>query len=106
MVCDGRYKLIWYPGGNAFQLFDLVQDPAECMDLSLRSDRRDVLERLKTQLAAQLHGSDADFVRDGRLVGIPGVEIETRPNRDLSGQRGLHFPQIPPTDPAKVVGGG
>lgn len=106
MVCDGSHKLIWYPAGNVFQLFDLVADPQECTDLASRTDSRAVLDRLKALLAKQLYGSDAEFVRDGKLVGIPAREIETRPNRDLSGQRGLHFPQIPPTDPTKVVGGG
>jgi arylsulfatase len=106
MICDGRYKLVWYPSGNAFQLFDLVSDPAECMDLSDRPDQRGVLERLKGLLAAEVYGADVAFVRDGQLIGAPAVEIETAPDRGLFGQRGLHFPPIPPTDPNKVVGAG
>lgn len=106
MVHDGRHKLIWYPAGNVFQLFDIVSDPTEGEDLSARPDKRDVLERLKARLQHELYGADTEFIRDGHLVGTPAVEIETKPNRGLSGQRGVHFPPIPPTDPTKVVGFG
>jgi arylsulfatase A-like enzyme len=106
MIHDGRHKLIWYPAGNVFQLFDLATDPTECADLVSRPDKGEVLDRLKSLLRAELHGSDAAFVRDGRLIGMPAADIQTTPDRGLSGQRGLHFPPIPPTDPAKVVGAG
>jgi arylsulfatase A-like enzyme len=106
MIHDGRHKLIWYPAGNVFQLFDIVSDPAECEDVSARPDQRDVLAHLQELLKGELYDSDAAFVRDGRLVGMHAAEIETRPNRGLSGQRGVHFPPTPPTDPTKVVGFG
>ena len=34
MVRDGRWKLIWYPKADRFQLFDLASDPDEVDDLS------------------------------------------------------------------------
>ena len=34
MVRQDQYKLIYYPTGNRFQLFDLESDPQEMTDLS------------------------------------------------------------------------
>ena len=34
MVRDERWKLIWYPKIDRFQLFDLATDPDEVADLS------------------------------------------------------------------------
>jgi arylsulfatase A-like enzyme len=104
MVTDGRYKLIWYPCGNAVQLFDLHADPRELDDLSGHPDQAGTRRRLEQALAARLYGGDIAWVADGRLVGFPAIEVPPRPNRDLSGQRGLHFPPPPRTDPAKIVG--
>ena len=44
--------------------------------------------------------------QDRELVGMAEPELAMAPNRGLSGQRGLHYPPIPPTDPAKAVGSG
>jgi arylsulfatase A-like enzyme len=35
MATDGRFKLIWYPHIDRYQLFDLHHDPHECNDLLL-----------------------------------------------------------------------
>ena len=50
MVHDGRHKLIWYPAGSRFQLFDLVVDPREMVDRSDDSSYGDVLSILKRRL--------------------------------------------------------
>lgn len=104
MVHDGRYKLIWYPAGNHFQLFDLEADPRELTDLSADPDQVQVLRSLKAALADRLYGDDEAWIRDGELVGMPAPAFAMGSNRGLSGQRGLHFPPIPLTDPAKAVG--
>ncbi|MCM0019521.1 MAG: sulfatase-like hydrolase/transferase [Tagaea sp.] len=106
MVRDARHKLIWYPAGNVFQLFDLTDDPHECVDRAGDASHASALERLKAALAKELYGEDAAFLRDGVLVGMADPPFSANPNRGLSGQRGLHFPSIPPTDAAKVVGAG
>ena len=61
---------------------------------------------MKAALAQELYGEDAASLRDGKLVGMADKPFVAAPNRGLSGQRGLHFPSIPPTDPSKVVGAG
>ena len=106
MVHDGRHKLIWYPSGNFFQLFDIAEDPSELRDRAADAAFRPVFDRLKAVLLAELYGSDSEFVKDGKLVGTPDAPDERKPNRGLSGQRGVHFPPLAPTDPSKVVGAG
>ena len=104
MISDGRFKLIWYPGGNHFQLFDIETDPKELKDLSADAQHADTLNRLRDVMAGELYGGDLEWVRDGKLVGCE-VEEPTAPlNRGLSGQRGHHYPPPPLDDPSKVVG--
>ncbi len=55
-------------------------------------------------LAAETYGTDTEFVEDGRLIGCPADPVELKPNRGLSGQRGLHMPEPPADDPSAVVG--
>ncbi len=88
MIRDRRYKLIYYPVGNAFQLFDLDQDPPEQRNLAGRASLRKVQDRLARLLVDHLYGSDLEWVREGRLVGLPDREYVRKANRGLSGQRG------------------
>jgi arylsulfatase A-like enzyme len=104
MVTDGRWKLIWYPEGNAVQLFDLEADPGECCDLAPSPDHAGRRRELTEALLAHLYGEDLQAVAGGRLVGRPAQPLPPAVNRGLSGQRGLHLPEPPPDDPAKVVG--
>jgi arylsulfatase A-like enzyme len=104
MILEGQHKLIWYPGGNVIQLFDLAHDPRELEDRSNDPAYRPVRERLEQRLARQLYGADEAYLRDGSLVGCEAPSVSPAPNRGLSGQRGLHYPQPPVTDPARVVG--
>lgn len=105
MVCDGRYKLIWYPAGSRFQLFDLRDDPRETVDLAGSSEHAEIEESLAAALRAELYGQDLDAIVDDRFVGIDVPTSAVPPNRGLSGQRGLHFPPPPLQDPSVVVGG-
>ncbi|MAQ85479.1 MAG: arylsulfatase [Maritimibacter sp.] len=104
MVTDGRWKLIWYPEGNVVQMFDLRDDPGECVDLAQDADHAGTRARLTDQLVRHLYGEDLDAVADGVLTGRPAMPVTPRANRGLSGQRGVHLPQPPGDDPSKVVG--
>ena len=55
-------------------------------------------------MIAHLHSGDEDWVVDGQLTGYPAEEVQPNPNRGLSGQRGLHYPQPPISDPGGIVG--
>jgi arylsulfatase len=104
MVTDGRWKLIWYPAGNHIQLFDMKEDPAETENLAERVDTADERLRLENILIDSLYGVDLDWVCDGRLIGFEPPPLPPAINRDLSGQRGLHYPEPPKGDISKVVG--
>ena len=88
MIRMEQFKLIWYPIGNRLQLFDLDNDPHELCDLSAAAEHARTRRRLAALLAAELYGSDTNWVRDGELVGEPDKLFAPAPNRGLSGQRG------------------
>lgn len=92
MLHDGRYKLIYYPVGNMLQLFDLAEDPGECRDLAASPDHQETRERLVARLVDELHGPDLAWIDAGQLIGRPHREAGPRLNRDLSSQRGQHWP--------------
>ena len=100
MIHDGRYKLIYYPVGNRFQLFDLKEDPQELHDLREEPDHEETCERLTKLLVGELYGNDLNWLKDGKLVGLPAQAYEPRPNRGLTGQRGGHWPIPYPGFPA------
>ena len=104
MVTDGPHKLIWYPAGNVIQLFDLARDPRELADRADDPAYAPVRRRLEEALVAALYGEDEAWIADGRLAGFPAPEVGPAPNRGLFGQRGLHYPTPPLTDPGEVVG--
>ena len=92
MVREGRYKLIYYAVGNRSQLFDLDADPHELHDLSRSPEHEEVLERLTQRMVGSLYGSDAEWLHEGQLVGLPDKPYVLQANRGLSGQRGTHGP--------------
>ncbi|MGH9629385.1 MAG: sulfatase/phosphatase domain-containing protein, partial [Bryobacteraceae bacterium] len=51
MVRDKRYKLIWYPKVDRFQLFDLENDPWELNDLSAKPEQSARVADLKRKMA-------------------------------------------------------
>lgn len=95
MVCDGRFKLIWYPAGNYRQLFDLENDPRELVNLSGEPEASEVGRVLERQLVHQLYGPDLAWVRGTSLVGFQAEASVLRADRGLTGQRGIQFPQPP-----------
>ena len=92
MIRDERYKLIYYPLGNHFQLFDLENDPDEIHDLADDPSLAGVRDRLTGLLIENLYGSDLAYLRDGKLVGVPDDDFWTRGyDRNFGGQRGWRF---------------
>ena len=106
MAHDGRHKLIWYPAGHVFQLFDLERDPTELRNCATDPDYAEVRARLEQELVQAAWGADftQGWVVDGRLVGYDPGPFPGKPDRSLSGQRGLHFPLAPPLALDKMVG--
>ncbi len=97
MIRSGSLKLIYYPCGNQVQLFDVDADPTEIRNLATDPAFGADRQRLQQQLMAELYGADRTWVRDGELVGITEPDFVYTENRNLSGQRGDHWPP-PPLD--------
>lgn len=91
MICEDRFKLIYYPVGNVSQLFDVQDDPLEQRNLAGGKEHTETQQRLTKLLIKHLYGSDLEWVEDGELVGLPDRVFEPRLNRGLSGQRGWRF---------------
>jgi len=104
MITNKRFKFIWYPAGNRLQLFDLTEDPYENIDLANEERYSETLSELKTQLIQELYGVDKTWLDGLELVGFEAPTEIPPQNRNLSGQRGLHYPPVPITDPAKAQG--
>ena len=92
MAADGRYKLIYYPCGNTFQLFDLETDAKEKKNLFGLPACRGVQEKLTAFLIRHLHGDDLLWLKEGKLCGFDAGEYRPAPDWGLYNQRGLHWP--------------
>ncbi len=92
MVRDARHKLIYYPSGNVFQLFDLAEDPGELHNKAGQPEMREVRERLESDMVKRLYGKDAEWISNGKLVGVPAPEYARKADYGLYNQRGLHWP--------------
>ncbi|MEM0908545.1 MAG: sulfatase-like hydrolase/transferase [Pseudomonadota bacterium] len=104
MLHDGRHKLIWYPAGGLVQLFDLERDPQELHDRGGDPQYHNIRLQLEASLCAELYGEDKELGQNSRLAGRSAEPWSAPPNRNLSGQRGLHYPQPPLDDPRNIVG--
>lgn len=102
MIRQAQYKLIYYPTGNRFHLFDMDADPLELQDLSESQQHASVRQQLTALLLDELYGSDQEWLHNGTLVGLPEREWQPTSNRALSGQRGLHWPP-PPLDQSSTL---
>lgn len=104
MIRTDRFKLIYYPVGNHLQLFDMENDPHECQDLAVSRDYAQIIQEMTALLIDELYGGDEAWVKDGQLVGLPDRNYESKPDRGLSGQRGIHWPPPPIDSSGKPVG--
>lgn len=92
MVTDGRHKMIYYPVGNYFQLFDLKNDPCESDNLADNSSYTDIKMELTNFLIKNLYKEDLKWVKKGKLTGLPNKPFEAPSDYNLSNQRGGHWP--------------
>ncbi|NKB29728.1 MAG: sulfatase-like hydrolase/transferase [Rhodobacteraceae bacterium] len=93
MIRDQRYKLIYYPVGNLFQLFDLNDDPREMTNLSADTAHADVLTRMQEALRRELYGADLNWLDGDTFVGLPDKTYSWRADRGLHFQRGEGWPR-------------
>ncbi len=98
MLRTQTHKLIYYPVGNVFQLFDLENDPDEMQDLAADPGCTGLLNDLKKQLASELYGCDLQLLDGDQFIGEPARTFVAGPNRGLSLTRGSQWP-VPPVNP-------
>ena len=62
--CEDRWKIVWYPRIDHWQLFDLKDDPEEIRNLAGDPDHAETMERLQRRLAEARRkaGDDATLV--------------------------------------------
>lgn len=60
---DDRWKVIWYPPIDRWQVFDLLEDPEERIDLAGDPERAELVARLQQRLleARRMAGDDVDL---------------------------------------------
>lgn len=68
-LTDAQWKYIWNPITGEEQLFDLVEDPRECRDVS--GEKTDVLEQWRRAMARQLAGRQEGLSDGERLQTAP-----------------------------------
>lgn len=98
MIRSRTHKLIYYPVGNVFHLFDIENDPIEMANLVDQPEQAARVKHMKELLLAELYGSDLDWIVNGEFAGASGRSYRPRPNRELSLTRGHQWP-VPPINP-------
>ena len=88
MIRKGDYKLIYYPCGNVFQLFNVKEDYRECHNLYGQSQYDELVNEMKSLMVSEMYGNDDEFIKDGELAGIPDREYEIKLTTSLAAQRG------------------
>ena len=95
MIHDGHFKLIYYPVGNCFQLFDLQTDPKELNNLASSQEHTQIRARLTNRLIDEFYGTDLNWVQGDTFVGLPDRTYSLSTGQKFSGQRGIHWPCPP-----------
>jgi arylsulfatase A-like enzyme len=98
MIRQENWKLIWYPTGNHFHLFDIQNDPHELNDLAGDSGHAAILQRLQARLKDELYGVDLEWIDGDTFVGQPDRPYHWAPHRSLNSQRGDGWPPGPVVD--------
>ena len=94
MVTNGRYKLIYYPCGNLFHMFDLQEDKQELKNIANAPDPevKAMREELEKRLIEHLYGPDLEWIKEGKLIGFEAPAYEKGANYGFNNQRGYHWP--------------
>ena len=91
MIRSAEYKLIYYPVGNHFQLFDMKTDRRETKNLADHPKYMDIRAKLTKQLVKNMYGNDDRWMNNGQLIGEPDRPTPNSSSRHFGGQRGIRF---------------
>ena len=91
MIHDGRFKLIYYPVGNYFQLFDLNNDPEEQINLVHQEEFFGKFRELEKILIQNLNSGDEKWVHNDVLEGLEDRDFSPNINLRIGNQRGVNL---------------
>ena len=91
MIHDGQFKLIYYPVGNYFQLFDLNADPDEQINLVHQEEFFGKFRELEKILIQNLNGGDENWVHNDLLEGLVDRDFSSNINLRIGNQRGVNL---------------
>ncbi len=92
MVRYKNLKLIYYPYGNVFQLFDLEKDKDELQNVYNQSEYKESVEQMKAFLLSHLYGDDLSWISGDEFIGHKIEPYKSSANYTLNNQRGYHNP--------------
>lgn len=92
MVRNNTHKLIYYPVGNCFQLFDLENDPHELNNVFEDLEHRYVRDSLMSLLRNSVYGSDHLWLKGDDFIGLPNQSYQWKGSRSFYLQRGEGWP--------------
>lgn len=92
MIRWKEYKLIYYPCGNKFQLFNLKKDPMESHDCIGEEGYEEISIRMKGYMKENFYGSDLKWLKDEQICGFNPGEYSRKVDFGLYNQRGYHWP--------------
>lgn len=81
-IMTDRWKFIWFPVRDEYQLFDMVRDPDEMENLIEQKKYAPVIKELKQKLTEILIGREEGFVHNGELTQIPLDQIVATLKKD------------------------
>lgn len=92
MVRNETHKLIYYPTGNHFQLFDLKNDPHELVDVFDHTAHEVQKDDLIKVLRKSIYGNDLSWLDGEKFIGRPNKKYTWAGSRSLYLQRGEGWP--------------
>lgn len=81
-IMTDRWKYIWFPVRDEYQLFDMQNDPNEMENLVAQEKYTPVINELKQKLIQSLTGREEGFVEEGRLMRTPLEKIVSTLKKD------------------------
>ena len=91
MIHDGQFKLIYYPVGNYFQLFDLNNDPEEQINLVHQEEFFGKFRELEKILTQNLNSGDEKWMHNDVLEGLKDRDFSPNINLRIGNQRGVNL---------------
>lgn len=81
-ILTDKWKFIWFPVRNTYQLFDIINDPNEMNDLINEKKHADLISEMKSKLVKYLVSREENFVVDGELVKVDLKDIVATLKKD------------------------